>query len=271
MNGRAGGTGMIDIHTHILPGIDDGAADWEHSIQMARAAAAEGITGIIATPHHYDGKYSNDKETVIELVAELNSRLSELAIPLKIQSGQEIRIHSEFLSNWQSGKLLTMGESPYVLIEMPSSQIPKSMEQVVYELRLLGVRAVIAHPERNAEVVQNPDRLAELVELGAYAQVTTHSLLGGFGRGIEKSAWTLCRRGLIHLVSSDAHHLEWRSFKMKEAYERIESELGPVWRRYFERNAQAIWNARELSDQPNLVQQAAKSGGWGKIKSLFGK
>ncbi|MCM3628055.1 protein tyrosine phosphatase [Paenibacillus glycanilyticus] len=262
---------MIDVHTHILPGIDDGAADWDYSIKLARAAAAEGITGIVATPHHYDGKYTNDAGTVRELTAELNRRLIEQNIPLTIQTGQEIRAHSEFLANWQSGKLLPMGESSYVLIEMPSSQIPKSMEQIVYELRLLGVRAVIAHPERNAEVVQNPDRLAELVELGAYAQVTTHSLLGGFGRGIEKASWTLCRRGLIHIVASDAHHLEWRSFRMKDAYDRVEEELGPVWRRYFERNAQAIWNGRELNDQPTLVQQTAKAGGWGKIKSLFGK
>lgn len=262
---------MIDIHTHILPGIDDGAADWDYSIKLARAAAAEGITGIIATPHHYDGKYTNDADTVRELTAELNHRLTELDIPVTIQTGQEIRAHSEFLSNWQGKKLLPMGDSFYVLIEMPSSQIPKSMEQIVYELRLLGVRTVIAHPERNAEVVRNPDRLAELVELGAYAQVTTHSLLGGFGRGIEKASWTLCRRGLIHIVASDAHHLEWRGFRMKEAYERVESELGPQWRRYFERNAQAIWNARELTDQPAPALSAAKAGGWGKIKSLFGK
>ncbi|SFF23850.1 protein-tyrosine phosphatase [Paenibacillus catalpae] len=262
---------MIDIHTHILPGIDDGAADWDYSIKLARAAAAEGITGIVATPHHYDGKYSNDANTVRELTTELNNKLTELDIPLKIQTGQEIRVHSEFLSNWQSGKLLPMGDSSYVLIEMPSSQIPKSMEQIVYELRLLGVSTVIAHPERNAEVVQNPDRLAELVELGAYAQVTTHSLLGGFGRGIEKASWTLCRRGLIHIVASDAHHLEWRGFRMKDAYERVEAELGPAWRRYFERNAQAIWDGRDLTDQPTLIQQTAKAAGWGKIKALFGK
>lgn len=262
---------MIDVHTHILPGIDDGAADWEHSIKLARAAAAEGITGIIATPHHYDGKYSNDAETVKALTDELNGKLTELDIPVRIQPGQEIRAHNDLIFNWQTGKLLPMGESSYVLIEMPSSQIPKTMEQFVHELRLLGVRVVIAHPERNAEVVQNPDRLAELVELGAYAQVTTHSLLGGFGRGIEKSAWTLCRRGLIHIVSSDAHNLEWRGFRMKDAYERVEQELGPAWRRYFERNAQALWNGRSITDQPTIPQPTAKAAGWSKIKSLFGK
>ncbi|MGO4110673.1 tyrosine-protein phosphatase [Paenibacillus sp. YAF4_2] len=262
---------MIDVHTHILPGIDDGAADWEYSIKLARAAAAEGITGIVATPHHYDGKYSNDVETVKALTEELNGKLTELDIPVRILPGQEIRAHNDFLTNWQSGKLLPMGLSSYVLIEMPSSQIPRSMEQIVYELRLLGIRTVIAHPERNAEVVQEPNRLAELVELGAYAQVTTHSLLGGFGRGIEKAAWTLCRRGLIHIVSSDAHHLEWRGFRMKEAYERVEQELGPAWRRYFERNAQAIWDARSLTDQPTILQATTKTAGWNKIKSLFGK
>lgn len=262
---------MIDIHSHILPGIDDGAATLEHSIALARAAVADGITDLVATPHHYDGKYSNSPDLVVSLTDMLNERLQELAIPLKVHTGQEIHIHNELLLNWQRKELLPMANSSYALLEMPSSYIPKSMEELIYELNLMGVRPVIAHPERNAAVVQNPDRLAELIELGAYAQVTSHSLIGGFGRGIERASWTLCRSGLIHFVASDAHNLEWRSFRMKEAYDRVNAVLGPNWASYYEHNAQSLLNNTEIIAAPPAAVQIKGTSSWSRLKSLFSR
>lgn len=260
---------MIDIHSHILPGIDDGAADWEHSIALARAAEAEGITDLIATPHHYDGKYNNSAETVHKLTEQLNERLSEQAIQLKIHQGQEIHIHHDLLRNWQQGKLLGLAGSSYVLLEMPASHVPPAMEEFIYELKLLDIHAIIAHPERNAEIVKSPDRLEDLIAAGAYAQVTSHSLLGGFGRGIERAAWTLSRRGLIHFIASDAHNLSWRGFRLQEAYERVTLEMGEDWASYFEYNAHALLLNTELSSLPNQ-DQLKRVGGWDRIKSLFG-
>ncbi|MFX3634099.1 MAG: tyrosine-protein phosphatase [Candidatus Pristimantibacillus sp.] len=260
---------MIDIHSHILPGIDDGAADWEHSIALARAAEEEGITDLVATPHHYDGKYNNPIEIVHHLTEQLNERLREQSIPLKVHQGQEIHIHHELLRNWQEGKLLGLAGSKYVLLEMPASHVPHAMEQMVYELKLQDVHVVIAHPERNAEIVKSPDCLEDLIAAGAYAQVTSHSLLGGFGRGIERAAWTLSRRGLIHFVASDAHNLSWRGFRLKEAYERVTAEMGEEWSSYYEQNAHALLMNTELSSLPN-EGQLKRIGGWGRIKSLFG-
>ena len=115
-------------------------------------------------------------------------------MPITIVTGQEIRVHDDLLEAWYRKELLPLAGSSYVLIEMPSSRIPKAMLDLIHELSILNLKPIIAHPERNAEVVQHPERLAELVEAGAFAQVTTHSLVGGFGKRIEQTAWSLCRR-----------------------------------------------------------------------------
>ncbi|MUT65077.1 tyrosine-protein phosphatase [Paenibacillus sp. NEAU-GSW1] len=259
---------MIDIHSHLLPGLDDGAADWNEAMALAAAASAEGITDIIATPHHFDGRYNNSAAKVNELVNTMNAMLTEQQIPLTVHSGQEIHVHHHLLNNWDNGLLLPLAGSKYVLLEMPSSRIPEHMDQLVYELKLAGISAVIAHPERNAEIVKHPERLAELIALGAYAQVTSHSLVGGFGRTIERAAWHLCRHRLIHFIASDAHHLEWRGFRMKEAFERAAGTLGEQWSDYYARNAARLLQSEEIAAAPSEAS-LPRSGGWDKLKSLF--
>ncbi|WP_152393678.1 tyrosine-protein phosphatase [Paenibacillus guangzhouensis] len=231
---------MIDIHTHILPGIDDGAANWSDAINMARAAVAEGITTIIATPHHANGRYHNTALEVIDHVRHMNEQLKGMGVPLTIQSGQEIRLHHDLIDAWLRKELLPLADSSYILIELPSSNIPKKIVEFIHELHVMKLKPIIAHPERNAEIVKDPDRLAQLIEIGAFAQVTTHSLLGDFGRQIERAAWSLCRSGLIHIVSSDAHHVERRGFRLGETYEVIRERMGQPWENYFQDNARRI-------------------------------
>lgn len=231
---------MIDIHTHILPGVDDGASNWNEALNMARAAVAEGITTIIATPHHANGRYHNTASEVVEYVRHMNEQLTAIGVPLTIRAGQEIRLHHDLLEAWSRKELIPLAESSYVLIELPSSGIPKETYALFHELNVMKLKPIIAHPERNAEIVRYPDRLAQLIDIGAFAQVTSHSLLGGFGRQIEKTAWSLCRSGLIHLVSSDAHHVEGRGFRLREAYGVIRERMGQPWENYFLNNAQRI-------------------------------
>jgi len=241
---------VIDVHTHILPGIDDGAADWDDTLRMARAAAAEGITRLVATPHHANGRYHNLSLSVRELVREANERLAEAGLSLAVLAGQEIRVHDDLLEAWNREELLTLAGSDYVLIEMPSSIVPKDMYELVHELSVLNLKPVIAHPERNKEVAEHPERLVELIGAGAYAQVTTHSLLGGFGRGIQRTAWALCRNGLIHLVSSDAHHAERRGFRLREAYDAVSRRMGTEWTDYFQDNARRVADNRAFGRMP---------------------
>ncbi|KQO10958.1 tyrosine-protein phosphatase [Paenibacillus sp. Leaf72] len=261
---------MIDIHTHILPGIDDGAARLEDSLALARAAAAEGIRTIIATPHHHNGRYVNPAQVVEELTRTLNKQLQELNIPIVVHAGQEVRLHRELLDHFQEGSLLTLAGSSYMLLELPSSHIPKNTEQTVYELGLLGIHVVIAHPERNAAIIQQPERLAELVRLGAFGQVTSHSLLGAFGKTVERASWKLCEAGLIHLVSSDAHHVERRGFRLKEAYDRIQKVMGTEWSDYFQQNAASLLRGDALADAPEW-QGGAVANRWQALKAFFKK
>ncbi|WP_314591360.1 CpsB/CapC family capsule biosynthesis tyrosine phosphatase [Paenibacillus terrigena] len=258
---------MIDIHTHILPGVDDGAANWNDAMNMARAAVAEGITTIIATPHHANGRYMNTASDVIEHVRHMNEQFKVMGVPLTLRSGQEIRLHRDLLDAWFRKELLPLAESRYVLIELPSSSIPKEMVELIHELNIMQLKPIIAHPERNAEIVRYPDRLAKLIEVGAYAQVTTHSLLGGFGRQIEKTAWLLCRRGLIHIVSSDAHHVERRGFRLREAYEVIRDRMGQPWEHYFLNNARCIIEDLPFESMPE--EDPSSDGIMQRIRSYF--
>ncbi|WP_169087667.1 tyrosine-protein phosphatase [Paenibacillus sp. PL91] len=255
---------MIDIHTHILPGLDDGAASFDDTLNMARAAVSEGITTIIATPHHANGTYTNTADVVAVHTSSINDQLLAAGVPVTIRAGQEIRVHDDLLDAWNRKELLSLAGSSFVLIEMPSSRIPKSMIELVHELNILNLKPIIAHPERNAEVVKHPERLAELIEAGAFAQVTSHSLLGGFGKRIEQSSWSLLKAGLIHIVSSDAHHIERRGFRLREAYDAIERRMGEQWVSYLQMNAQSV-----IADEPFHSQPAAAATTDGVVRRII--
>lgn len=258
---------MIDIHTHILPGIDDGAADWNDTLNMARAAVAEGITTMIATPHHANGRYYNTAVEVLEYTRYINEKLTEEGVPITICSGQEIRWHHDWLEAWFRKELLPLADSSYVLIELPSTRIPNEIYELIHELNILKLKPIIAHPERNAEIMKHPERLAELIERGAFAQVTSHSLLGGFGRRIEKMAWTLCKSGLIHIVSSDAHHVKLRGFRLSEAYAVIRERMGEQWENYYLNNATCVIEDRPFGSKP--ANEVSSGGVLQRIGSYF--
>ena len=238
---------MIDIHTHILPGVDDGAQHLQESLELARAAVAEGITGVIATPHHRNGRYLNEAENVTASVLLLQEALREENIPLQVKTGQEIRVYPELLDDLAAGKLLTLGDSPYLLLEFPAASVPNYAQELVFELTLQGKIPVIAHPERNAELARQPDQLKKMTDMGAYGQVTSHSLNGKFGRSIQKTALRMLHRNLVHLVSSDAHHLQNRSFSLQEAYRQVEKEVGAAPCQIIMSNAAKIWNGEHMT------------------------
>ncbi|MDI4650313.1 tyrosine-protein phosphatase [Cohnella hashimotonis] len=245
---------MIDIHSHILPGLDDGAQDWEDALALARAAAAEGIETIIATPHHANGEYDNLGPNIVAAVEAMNERLMAEGIGLTVRAGQEIRVHDDLLDAWARGDLLTLAGTRYILIELPTSRIPRGLSELLHELKLLNLSPIIAHPERNAEIVSHPERLAELVAAGAYGQVTTHSLLGAFGKRIEQASWQLCREGLIHLVSSDAHHVTKRGFLLQESYCKINRLLGVNFELFFRKNAESVLYNGDMSPHPPIAR-----------------
>ncbi|GIP35128.1 tyrosine-protein phosphatase [Paenibacillus sp. J2TS4] len=231
---------MIDIHCHILPGLDDGSPSIEQSLQMARMAVQDGISTIVATPHHANGKYDNEAHKIHTSAASLSAVLKKNNIPLQILSGQELRVTSELISNLEAGAVLTLNESRYLLIEFPSHGIPSYTKEIIHELQVAQITPVIAHPERNKEMAETPAKLYELIELGALCQLTSHSITGLFGPTIRKHSLEMCRRNWIHFVASDAHNATNRPFALKEAYNQIDKEIGSMYSSYYLANAQAL-------------------------------
>ncbi|MGG4407205.1 CpsB/CapC family capsule biosynthesis tyrosine phosphatase [Niallia taxi] len=217
---------MIDIHCHILPGVDDGPKSIKESLVMAREAVNEGIKTIIATPHHKNNTYENTKNLIIENVNIFNKILQHENIPLEILPGQENRIFGEILEDYQKGEILTLNNTKYIFIEFPSSSVPRFAERLLYEIQIEGLTPIIVHPERNKEILEKPSILYKFVSNGALTQITAASVAGYFGKSIKKFSYQLIEYNLTHFVASDAHNVSSRSFKLNEAYELIRNDFG---------------------------------------------
>ncbi|MBF8808322.1 MAG: tyrosine protein phosphatase [Enterococcus lacertideformus] len=218
---------MIDLHCHILPGVDDGAQNIEDSLAMAEKAIEQGITHILCTPHHNNGKYSNQKKKVISLVASLQIELEKRNMPLVLLEGQEVRISGELMEAIQRDEILfTDSEDAHLLIEFPSIEVPLYAEIIFFELLKLGKIPVIVHPERNAYFRKDPNRLLPFLEMGCLAQLTAPSYIGQFGKDIQKTAKEMVKYNLVQMVASDAHRVTKRSFYLKERYEQITKVFG---------------------------------------------
>ncbi|QHW30868.1 tyrosine protein phosphatase [Paenibacillus rhizovicinus] len=247
---------MIEIHSHILPGIDDGAQSKDESLEMAIHAVEQGITDIIATPHHGDGTFETPPNIVRRNVEALNEWYSRHSLPIKVHAGQEIRIHADLLDEWEKQQLLTLAGSRYILIELPPSHVPSYLNDMIHELRVRGLVPVIAHPERNKEAIASPSLMSSWIEQGALCQLTSHSLTGYFGRKIQKLSLQLCKSSMIHFVSSDAHHNQQRNFALEAAFRIIERSIGKdVVGRYIEYGARLLQNEEIVIDSPGKVRR----------------
>lgn len=231
---------MIDIHCHLLPGVDDGAATMEESMEMAKKAVKEGIKIIIATPHHKNHKFENPKESILKKVSDLNQNLREKNIPLKVLPGQEPAINGEFLIDYEQGELLTLNKTHYLFIELPSGHVPRYTEKVLMDLQYMGIVPIIVHPERNQGFIERPEVLYQLINKGALAQVTASSVCGGFGKNIKRFSNQLIEANLVHFIASDAHNTYNRKFHMSEAYQNIESSFGIDTMFLFKENAELL-------------------------------
>ncbi|MGX7126153.1 tyrosine-protein phosphatase [Enterococcus viikkiensis] len=218
---------MLDLHCHILPGIDDGASTLEDSIGMAEKAISQGITHLMCTPHHNNGKYSNPANQVIDQVARLQQELDQRNLELTLLEGQEVRITGTLLEDIAKGDILfTDLDDTYILIEFPTGEVPAYTEQLFFQLLSQGHTPVIVHPERNAIFRRNPNELIPFLEMGVLTQLTAPSIVGVFGKEIQKTAKQMLKHNMLYMVASDAHNLRQRSFYLKEAYEEIQKECG---------------------------------------------
>lgn len=248
---------MIDLHCHILSGVDDGAQSIEDSIEMAKAACKEGIHTIVATPHHQNGVYINPAESVLHQVKQLNDRLKEEDINLTILPGQEIRLYGELLEDYESGYIVTLNRTDkYMLIELPANHVPRYAEKMLYELRVKGITPIIVHPERNAEIIERPEVLYKLVNQGALTQITAGSVTGKFGKKIKKFTLQLMEHHLTHVISSDAHNTTTRSFYLQDAYEVVERTFGSSILYYFKENTYSLISGKMIyREEPEKIKR----------------
>lgn len=210
--------GMIDIHTHILPGLDDGARDWEMAVEMARGAVADGIRAVIATPHVYEGLGFISPHAILDKTAEFEKVLQQQGIPLRVFPGSEVHLAPDTPDQLRAGRLLTLADNHrYLLIEMPFGALPRYTDEVLFQLQLDGVTPVIAHPERNEEFRKKPDRLVAFIRKGCLAQVTGGSLRGNFGRRVEHSARQMLLGHLVQIMGSDGHAPDRRRVRLASA------------------------------------------------------
>jgi protein-tyrosine phosphatase len=201
---------VIDLHSHILPGLDDGPATTDTALEMARTAVAAGTTAI-ATTSHVAHIFSLDPEQIVDARTALAARLADEGIELDLLAGGEIA--HDRLPELDDDQLraLALGGGPYVLLECPFAPVGDGLAPLVDDLQERGFEVLLAHPERSASFQRDPDLLAALVERGALAQVTTGSLTGHFGGVPQRAAETMVREGLVHVLASDSHDPVHRS------------------------------------------------------------
>ncbi|MFB9769837.1 tyrosine-protein phosphatase [Lactiplantibacillus modestisalitolerans] len=209
---------LIDLHCHLLPKLDDGSPSLEASLTLARQAVADGIGYVLATPHHYDRHYVNHAVVVRQAVQQFQNELDRQGIALTVFPGQEVHLNGQLLDHLDD--LLGIDQNRrYLLLELPHEMVPAYLDETIFELSCQGITPVLAHPERNAQLLAEPQRLYQLVQQGCLAQVTASSLVGTFGAAVQRMVKEFVQCNLVQVVASDAHALKQREFVLREAYE----------------------------------------------------
>ncbi len=197
---------MLDLHCHILPGIDDGATDLDMALQMARIAADDGIRTIACTPHIYPGMYDNDAEGIRAAITAFQAELDQRDLPLKLVEGADVHLDLDLAQGIREGRVPTLAGSRYLLLEPPHHVAPPRFEDSVFQLMVAGYVPVITHPERLSWIEGQYDVFERLVKAGAWMQVTAGSVTGRFGKRPRYWAERMLDERLVHLLATDAHH-----------------------------------------------------------------
>ena len=204
---------MIDLHSHLLPGIDDGAPDLATALELARIAVSDGITHMVCTPHIHPGRYDNTIEIIQQALTELQQGLIEQQIDLVISAAAEVRFGMELMVAVKQNSIPFLGEwqgQPVLLLEFPHGEIPFGAERLTAWLLQQGIKPLIAHPERNKGLLRAPGKIKPFIEQGCLLQVTAGAVAGRFGEPAQALAQRLLQEGMVTILASDAHNIEHR-------------------------------------------------------------
>jgi protein-tyrosine phosphatase len=215
---------MIDLHCHVLPGLDDGAATLHDSVALAQAAQAAGIGSMVATPHIRED-YPFDPALIGVRAAEVQQALAGAGVDVRIIGGAEVAISRVRDLDGETLASLCLGSGSYMLVESPYTHATNILEETIFDLQVQGFRIVLAHPERSPSFQEDPDRLAQLVERGVLCSVTAASMMGVFGGTVRRFTALLFGRGLVHNVASDAHDTTRRPVDLRGGFEALDREV----------------------------------------------
>ncbi|GLR72872.1 tyrosine-protein phosphatase [Agaribacter marinus] len=220
---------MIDLHSHILPGIDDGAKTLQDSIEMAKYSIERGVTHMMCTPHIHFNRFNNTYDSIAHIFFQMLEAVAEQGLALKLAFGAEVRVAPEIISLVKSNTLPYIGEingKSCVLLELPHSHVPAGADTLIKWLIANEVQPIIPHPERNREILDDYNKVLWLKKLGCLFQLTAGAVVGKFGQDIQLLSGRMLDDSLPYYVASDMHNLDKRANDMSDAYDYVESEYG---------------------------------------------
>ncbi|MEJ5167192.1 MAG: CpsB/CapC family capsule biosynthesis tyrosine phosphatase [Thermoanaerobaculia bacterium] len=233
---------MIDIHCHILPGLDDGAKTMEETLEMLHIAKEKGITDIVATPHIYPEFYFPEMEKIFQIFGEVKEKVDGINLYL----GTDIHFCPETLKYLREGRALTINNGNYVLIEPPEFFSEGELLQMLFQIRGEGYRPVITHPERYQIFREKKTLLFKIVEQGNFLQLTSASITGYFGETVQNFSKELIKEKIVHIIASDAHSPRRRIPFLKDAYDKVSEWAGESYSLYLQDNARRVLKNEEL-------------------------
>ena len=220
---------MYDLHNHILPAIDDGARDMAEALTLLKLAQQQGISHMLVTPHLHAGRYDNNAATIVSALENLTQAATAAGINVKLAAAAEVRIGAEILPLIERGQLPFIGcyqGANVLLLELPHSHIPPGTDKLLAWLSRHNIVVMLAHPERNRDLLAQPDKIHSFVKAGCLFQLTAGALSGDMGTDVKVLAQQWLRQDLYHIIASDTHSVNRRPPKLQQAYQYVKDTLG---------------------------------------------
>jgi len=240
---------MIDIHSHPLPGVDDGARSIEVAVEMCRISAQDGVTHLVATPHS-NYTYTFDPDLNRQILGELQEKVGETP---KLLLGCDFHLSYDNIQICaQNSQDFTINQTSYLLVELPDQFIPDHLSRVYYDIQVAGLKPIITHPERNPLLQRKPELLEHWVSIGCLVQITAQSYTGGFGAQARKFSERCLDAGLVHFFASDAHDVKRRPPLLSPCHRKLAKEKGEeIADLLLQQNPEAVISGRPLPSQPD--------------------
>jgi protein-tyrosine phosphatase len=256
---------MVDIHHHLLPGLDDGSNSLDTSVEMAKLAVADGITHVVCTPHA-NSQFEFDPAVNAAKAAELRALLAEQHIPLTLGSGCDFHLSFDNVNAAKTDPArFSINGLGYLLVEVPDYGLPPGLTETFYELQLAGLTPILTHPERNPTLQHEPLRLVDWLRGGVLIQVTADSITGHKGKAAQRMALDLLENRWVHFLATDAHNTTSRPPRMREAREAVERKYGARYAASLcESNPLAVFRGQtfEVEEEPRGLFVETKEPSW---------